>query len=157
MKKINPHHFRKSGYSFVIVIFILLLNFGFPEITFSFERDTLKLTTPPQITINAEYDNNFYLVSRQDERYKSDYLVHICPKFALSRPYKNHNFGLSLESDLRKGIITVPWQLNLQSTGLINLKFNNGLELGINDSYTMSDFDLGLTDYPGILNVSPLL
>lgn len=145
---LNKVLIKMKVYLFFSISTFLILSW-LPNKTFSINPDTLKLTTHPQITLLSEYDDNVYLLDKQDDNFNQDVVFHLLPKFGVVRQYKKHSYGLALNSDFRKGFLS-PFKSNVQTSGQINLKYNNGLQLSLRDYYMYSDFDLGLTDMPGI-------
>ena len=131
------------------VLSLLVIFFTFHNV-YGLNPDSLIMKLRPQISLLTEYDDNYGLLSNSDPAYEGDGMIHLLPRFGFSRNHKSHFYGIGFDSDFRKGMFSAPFQSNLQTAGKVKLKYNNGLEVSLADYFRNQDFDLGLTDLPGI-------
>ena len=142
---INTLPLSRSKY-LLLIVFALL----FSATAFSLEPDSLKMDLRPQITILTDYDDNVNLVNENDIDYLSEGMLHLMPRFGLSRERENTFYGLAFDSDFRKGFSSAPFKSNLQTSGLVNLNFNNGLGISLSDYFMHNEFDLAFENLPGL-------
>jgi hypothetical protein len=149
-RRVKINRLLKFKFYYFIIIICFLPDLVYSQVATKAQNDSLEVSISPEATLIAEYNNNINLANKEADNYYSDFLFYLSPKFALMKPLKSHRFGINLDGDLRKGISHTPWELNLQTGGLVNLKFNNGIQFDVTENYMQSGFDLGLTDFPGI-------
>jgi len=135
------------NYNWVLVV---ALTIWLLPSAYSLNPDSLKMDARPEIKLLTEYDDNYDLLNASDANFDGDGLIHLMPRFGFSRNHKTHFYGIAFDSDLRKGMYSAPFKSNLATAGKIDLNYNNGLQISLNDYFQHTDFDLGLTDLPEI-------
>ncbi len=94
-----------------------------------------------EVTASAEYDDNVTLVSDPDGERRSDVVFRIAPHVGFELPLRDHRLSFSLDADYRQGTDTEIDDLNLTGAAGVDLKFRNGLQLNLSESYTQTTFD----------------